>query len=210
MTSSTDTVCVDPFPALTELLSPGTGGRRSALDEARARAEAEGRDAGFRVGHAEGFDAGLAAGVDAVANRVEGLVELLAGRLDEAVAQQAAVADGLAATVVDVALQLAEAVLARELEVAQSPGRDALVRALREAPATGRLVARLHPADAELLAAGDVASSDDRPIEIVADPTVESGGCVLETPTGRVDALLSTAVARAADVLRSSGDEVDS
>jgi len=46
-----------------------------------------------------------------------------------------------------------------------------------------------------------IQSAENRRIEVVADPSVEPGGCLLDTPTGRVDALLSTALARAAEVL---------
>lgn len=206
MTSSTDTLRSDPFPPLGELLVPGDGG---ALAELRQRARAEGYEDGFAAGRAEGFDVGAAAGRALVADRVERVLAEVAAAAERARLDDAAIAESLGAVVLDAALELARAVVGRELALAESPGRDALLRALRAAPREGRLVARLNPADAELLGADDVAALSDRPVELVADPDVEPGGCLLETSTGSVDALLSSALGRVAEALLGTTEEAE-
>ena len=69
-------------------------------------------------------------------------VDAVLATLSDSVARQRAEEDQLTASlgpsVIDAALRIAEAVLGRELELADSPGRDALVRALRAAPERGR------------------------------------------------------------------------
>lgn len=201
MTSSTDTLRADPFPSLGELLLPRVGTSDGVLAELRGRAEAEGYAAGFDSGRAAGFDAGVVAGRALVGERVGAVLDTLTAEAERALSDAPVVAGSLGSAVVDAALALAAAVLGRELAVAASPGRDALLRALTEAPDEGRLVARLHPTDVELLDLDGIQSAENRRIEVVADPSVEPGGCLLDTPTGRVDALLSTALARAAEVL---------
>ena len=205
MTSSTDAPVVrtDPFPALGELLLPvaSAGSHGGILDELRARAEAEGRRAGYEQGRQDGFDRGLAEARSLVGERVDAVLASIEEAVARSQADDALVAASLGNAVVTAALEIAEAVLGREVALAESPGRDALVRALVAAPPTGHLVARLHPVDAELVAASDLPGSERRTIEIVGDPAIEPGGCVLDTPTGQVDALLSTALSRVAEAL---------
>ncbi len=94
------------------------------------------------------------------------------------------------------AFDLACALLGRELELARSPGRDAVARALSLAPATERFALHLNPADIETL--GDLEDLlAGRQCVLVPDPSVESGGCLLEAKDCQVDARLSTAVGRA-------------
>src|SRR5207244_12666208 len=83
--------------------------------------------------------------------------------------------DALARTAVD----LASAIIGRELQLADSPGADALARALALVPAGAAVVARLHPADAAVLA--------DRPdgVPVIAGPAVEAGGRLLEVGDSR-------------------------
>ncbi len=100
-------------------------------------------------------------------------------------------------TVVELALELARAVLGRELLAMADPAAEALGRALALAPDGGQLVARLHPADLATLADAGLARVELRP-----DPTVERGGCLVEGGGRRVDAQLGPALDRAAAELR--------
>lgn len=94
------------------------------------------------------------------------------------------------------AFDLACALLGRELELTASPGRDAVARALSLAPAAENLALRLNPADMETL--GDIEDLlIGRQCTLVPDPSIESGGCLLDAKDCHVDARLSTAVARA-------------
>jgi flagellar assembly protein FliH len=104
------------------------------------------------------------------------------------------------------AFELASVIVGRELELAQAPGLDALRRALRLVPDEDRLVVRLHPDDlqaarqaAEQAVAGERVSGS---LELVADPDVERGGCVVEAGPCRIDAQVGPAIERVRKVLR--------
>lgn len=158
-------------------------GRRAAL----AHAEAD------REERARAHDAVHARAVDEVARTADGLVRA-ADRLH---AESSAHRDALAATAVDLALQVAEAVLGRELQIAADPGRDALRRALAAVPEPGPVTVRLNPDD---LAALGPDALEGR-VTVRADPTLARGDAVAETDTCSVDATVAAALARVREVL---------
>lgn len=99
--------------------------------------------------------------------------------------------------VVHLALSLATEIVGRELRSTPEPVRDALRRALALAPDRGTAVCRVHPADAEVaqaVIAGDPMRREH--VEIVPDPRVELGGCVVEVGECRIDAQIGTALER--------------
>ena len=179
--------------------------------DARARGHAE----GFTAGYAEGLAAAAAeaavtaqrqaaAATAAQADRDAQLQAALAvlGTATDAFRAREAVSVGeVEDVVVDLALKVAQAVLDRELTVAQDPGRDAVRRALALAPHDAPATVRLHPDDVAAL--GDL---DDlaagRPVTVVSDPSVERGGCVADAAGRRIDAQIGAAVARVAAALR--------
>ena len=99
--------------------------------------------------------------------------------------------DALARAAVD----LASAIIGRELEVSVSPGADALARALALVPAGCTAVARLHPSDAASLEATPLPDAPGA-LTVIADPAVEPGGCILEVGDSRIDAQLGPALDR--------------
>jgi flagellar assembly protein FliH len=172
------------------------------IREAVARAAAEATKRGWRSGHEAGYEAGHREGVRAARAELTAVVHALsAAALD--VEQRAAtdLADA-AQTIAVAALELAESIVGRHIEAAADPGADALARALAMAP-PGRLVARLHPADVELFDATSL--PDDGRVTIVADPSIERGGCVIEGGATTVDAQVGPAIARAREALLQPG-----
>lgn len=216
MSSSTDTprrarvlrgVPIAPGPALADLGALSGAARRALNPAVVEEAQAAGHAAGYERGRAEGHEAG----------RQEALAEAAGIRVAFAEASTAALgalAEARAAlavretrslaeiedAVVAAAFDLATALVGRELELASSPGRDALSRALALVLDQERALARLHPDDVATL--GDHADlAPVRDITVVADPTVERGGCILEVGEGRIDAQLGSALARVKQVL---------
>jgi len=104
----------------------------------------------------------------------------------------------LTAAAVDLALQIAEAVLDRELEIATDPGADALRRALVGVPIDVPVTVRLHPADLDVLDRDVVA---DRAVTFLADASLTRGDAVVESEDGIVDAGIAAALARVREVL---------
>ena len=159
-----------------------------------AAEERRGYDSGYREGMAEGLAAGraaMAAESAAVLARLEAVIRSLDEAASDLHRRQALELAGLENALAQAAVDLASAIIGRELQVAQSPGADALARALALVPAGATATARLHPADAALIT--------DAPggLRIISDPAVESGGCILDVGDSRIDAQLGSALDRA-------------
>lgn len=191
MNSSTD-----PFPSLEELgalrTTAAAGGITSAdaamvIDDARRH----GYDDGFAAGTRDGLAQGTAAARSDAAFALTALTDAI----EDLHRRETIGIHDVATEVVQLALEVAEAVIGRELALAKHPGRDALVRALALAPDRGAARARLHPIDIATL--GDTtAATGGRQIDIVADESIERGGCILEVGATRIDAQLGAALDR--------------
>ncbi|MCK4177617.1 FliH/SctL family protein [Aciditerrimonas ferrireducens] len=177
-----------------------------SLEEQLALARAEGFAEGRQVGRSEAEDEARREVVEAIGTLSEALRQAVAAwKVAGAAAVQVAEED-----VVALALDLAEAVLERELALQRTPVVEALQRCLRLAPDLGPLTVRIHPEElaslqeAEGLAAlGPVLG--DRTVEVVPDETVAPGGCLLEAGPCRIDGQIPSALARARAVLATLG-----
>ncbi len=120
---------------------------------------------------------------------------MAAERLHQATAQVCA---GLETQVTALAFRLVEDILGRELELASSPGTDAVRRALALVPEDPVVTLRMHPDDIcaetlELCPAGT---------RVVADASLSRGDAIAELDSGVIDARVSTATARVREVWR--------
>lgn len=106
----------------------------------------------------------------------------------------------LASETVDLALEIAEAVLGHEVAASADPGADALARCLELAPSSGDLVARLHPEDAAQL--GEVDGLNDRGVTIHPDPSLARGDAVVMIDDATIDARMSESLRRVGEALR--------
>lgn len=170
---------------------------------------AEGHAEGKAVGYAEGYQRGNEEAADRALQfmqereaRLRDALDALASAAAACNERQRAAIDDIEESIVSAIFDLAETVVGRELSHTRTPGRDALARALSLAKTHGPAVARLHPQDLETV--GDLSELvPGRTIELVGDPSVEPGGCILEAGAQRVDAQIGTAIARAKQALLS-------
>ncbi|MFG1925794.1 FliH/SctL family protein [Cryptosporangium sp. NPDC048952] len=106
---------------------------------------------------------------------------------------------------VSAAFVLAEAVLGRELALADSPGRDAVARALELVPVGRPVLVRVNPADhATLTAEADHEGPlviDGRTVTLEPDAALASGDAIAESDATVVDARLSAALLRVGEAL---------
>ena len=170
----------------------------------RTRDITEERDAqlraGFEAGYAEGLQAGhLQAAADGavLAGQVGSLLAAL-GRAAQALetcttAELGAVEDAIVAG----ALELAEAILGREVDQDRA-ATDAVARALALAPANVDIAVHVNPADAEIIEATGLPGN----VKLVADPAVIQGGCMARVGDCTIDARLGAALERAKEALR--------
>lgn len=177
--------------------------RAQVLAQVTEAAHTAGYQAGHEAGQAAGHEAGLAAG------QAAGQAEWAdrTARLDALLGSvQAQLADGIAGhedLMVELAFEAVVRILGQAAPTAQ--GVRGVVReaigALRDRE---QVLVRLSPRDAGLLRAmqGDLAGlAGSTGLEIVADETIELGGCLLETAHGGLDARLETQMQRLRELL---------
>lgn len=180
---------------------------RDRAEEAEERARLR-REAGYADGYAEGYAAGLAqAARDSEAEAIEH--RRAAARLGQAAAALQDAATQLAqrdavtlaaieADVLALALALAEEIVGRELRATDAPVLDALGRAARLVPDRGDVVVRVHPDDATVVTAAVAAHPAGWPgeVQVLGDPAIEPGGCVLDVGECRIDVQVGAAIER--------------
>ncbi|MCP3911072.1 MAG: hypothetical protein GY713_08985 [Actinomycetia bacterium] len=174
-----------------------TSAQRRNIAYLEQQAAERGHAEGFKRGMEEGHEQGLTSSRAEVHTALDGL-DAAAGQLKaEAEKLQIEMDDKL----LDLALEVVQVLLDRELEVAEHLGNDALRRALRVAPPVGDIRARLNPIDLAALA-GDGDPVDPRVVELVADHSLDRGDCMLEVGSTLIDARISTALARFREALQ--------
>jgi flagellar assembly protein FliH len=194
-------------------LATGSSLTVAAVDQATlAQLRQSAYDEGFAQGLQEGVVAGwaeaerrLAEESDRRRTETAALVATLSAATERAVAAARLRLHELADELLDTALTLAEDVLGHDVRWSPSAGQDALRRALAVlGDDVATFVARLHPDDVESLGAspGPAGAS----FEVVADPTVGRGGCIVEAGAARVDARLGAAMARVRAALSAEVD----
>ncbi len=166
------------------------------IDDARDAA----RSAGFQQGRQEG----LAAGLQAAKARVEEQQAALVRSVEAAVTglndRAEELGQQLSLRVSELAIEVARAVLDREVEAADDPGAEAIARCLDLVPDSGCLAVRLHPDDAAGL--GPIPGVGDRELVVIADPTLSPGDAIVAVDQITIDARLSESLRRVAEALR--------
>ncbi|HZP30984.1 MAG TPA: FliH/SctL family protein [Acidimicrobiia bacterium] len=162
-------------------------------------------DPAMEQGYRDGYEAGLAEARRQEAARIDELrvaASAMARAADALVAAQTAALGHVEAVLPQMAFELTELLLGRELELAQNAGRDAVARALAVTPEASAVTVRLNPHDAALVGdLGDLAGG--RPLTVVADPQVAPGDCLADADTTRIDATLAGALDRVRRALTS-------
>jgi len=172
------------------------------LADARAQVDAAiaaGREEGYRDGTAQGLqETGTAAAAFAEgARRLEELAEQL---------RRDAVRDATA-----LAVEVAARVLRAELAARPERVADVVRGAIRRAADRSALVARVSPRDLAACRAAAPAIMEEMGgiarLEVVDDPRVSPGSCLLETASGDVDATVESQLARILEALTAPPDE---
>ena len=159
----------------------------------------------------QGFEQGRLAGVDAgtreLATRIEAVEKILDALARPLEDLDHRVEAELLALVQAVVRQLVR----REMHL--DPGH--LIGVIREGLAalplaTGDVVVRLHPADADAIRERLADTQDERAWRLEADPLLERGGCLIASPRSNIDARLEARLARViAQLLEDDRDEPD-
>ena len=191
----------------------GLSVRRRPLDPGRpidyaslstcALVEGVSTDRGYEAGYADGQRDAETAARDAErasVARVDNAVAALSRSVDAARSAYEERSAELESAVPRFAFELLEALFGRESVLAVDPGREAVARALALDESSLPAVARLSPDDADTI--GELADlAPSRPLTVVADPTVEPGGAMVEIGSTTIDSQLSRALERVRAVI---------
>lgn len=162
---------------------------RQVMQEAQAQAvevTRQAREAGQRQAKAE----------------AERLLATAQGVLDEVRAWRAATLAGAEADVLDLVTAVAHLMLGEGVALERPALQAAFARALAEAKPLGNLRAHLHPEDAECLGPHwPRQAPSGQALELVVDPAIRRGGCLIEGEHGTVDARIETQLQTALEAL---------
>jgi flagellar biosynthesis/type III secretory pathway protein FliH len=159
---------------------------------AAAEAEADRiRSEARAAGHAEGFAAGRELAVDAMAPTVHAALEVLGSMR----ALEGDHADRIEQQAIELAMQVAERVVAGALSVEPARVLDVVRGALRTLVERERVTVLAHPDDVELLRE---AFPD---LDVFEERRVRRGGAILRTAYGEIDARLETKLERARETI---------
>lgn len=174
-----------------------------------ARQYEEGREAGYQAGLLEAAreqelwaERAAAREQAATAERDRqwrAALEALRCAVDDAAAS-ATVSD-LYDAAVPMAVQIAEVLVGHHLRVEDCAARDAVERALTDIPRGSDVTVHLHPDDTHLTPDSIADLAPGCAVQVVADPTVERGGCVVNIGDRTIDAQIGAALERVREVL---------
>lgn len=119
----------------------------------------------------------------------------------ELVQQQERLLDELRPHVLKLALELARAIMGREV-ASTSVIEHSLQQALQQLHLATRVTVRLHPDDLAYVQAQQTEPSEQVPVlTFIADPAIDRGGCYLQSDRGDIDARLATQLAHLGQAL---------
>lgn len=176
-------------------------------EEAREQGYTEGLKQGRQEGFAQGEREGRAAGLDQARQTMHEAARLLSET-------QATINKRWAEhelEVVTLATEIASRIIRKEVS---ESSRDIAVRMIREAARKAvernKAIIRVHPDDFHGIDLESIRNGFQE-IDLVADPNVEPGGCLIETPRGIIDGQIRTQMTRLFDALleeaRKKGDD---
>lgn len=155
----------------------------------------------------KGYAQGERSGEEAAAGRGDAMLRRLAGTIDEVAALRTDLMRRTERELVNLALVIAERIIAREVtldrELLVTMARVAIDRLGERASAT----IRLNPADhAALEAARGRDAALGGPVQIVADPHVSRGGCLVQSDFGLMDLSIQAQMSEMSRALLGTGD----
>ncbi len=163
--------------------------RELALQQGYAHGHASGLDEGFRKGHTEGLTLGLNEGREQAALEIGYLHQLA-----QDFGQQIAHADSaIAHDLLDLALDLAKAMLKTALQVKPELVLPVVVDAVQYLPVLHQpAIVVMHPDDSALVHAHMGDELEKNGWRVVEDESIGRGGCKIDTANNQIDASAAT------------------
>ncbi len=172
----------------------------------REEARIEGYGAGYAAGHAEGHADAIALGKEETDQRLLPLRDLA----DNFSAALQSADTMIAADVLELALQLSKAMLKQALQVRPSLILPIVRDAIEYLPSLQQpALLMLNPEDAEVVREGIGEELEKGGWRVIDDPSIERGGCKVDTASNQIDAQASARWARLTHALGKNVDWLD-
>ncbi len=170
-----------------------------AAAAAGARAFSAGQvvnDDGHAAGYAAGLERGLADGRQQAAEQLAADGARLAGLFDSLAAPLADVEQDVVDSVLQLACALARQVVRRELTAMPARISELIREGVAALPPTARqITVHLNPQDMDLVRSAAPRGRNDARWELLADASLDRGGCRITTESSEVDLTLETRLA---------------
>lgn len=178
---------------------------RRVLAEAHRQAEQMRRDA-IRQGYTEGLQLAQQEAQTAYQQAVEALRNEVSKLVEAILRERERLWEQMEPQVIDLVLDIARKVLREEIQARREATLSIIKHALRRVADTEQVRIRVHPEDLQIAREhrDDFLAVCDgvKHLEIVDDQRVGGGGCIIETPSGTIDASLRTQMASIENALR--------
>jgi len=159
---------------------------------------------GLADGEKNGRAEGRAAGKAEMQKSISGVQGKITQVLKSFEAQKDAVLNKSERKTLEIIFQAVEKIIRREAAMNRDVTLNIVKAAIAETAKTDAVTVRVNPADVQAVEMGKAfwlpVSAQIKEIKIVEDPRVESGGCILDSPSGSVDARLSTQIEKVKEV----------
>lgn len=190
------------------------------LEAVVEQAAMEARARGFRAGHSAGYAAGRAEGLALLEEQrrlmaeqddidrerrkayLEELRDAVTVATRRALDVQVPTLDQLYDTIATMAVELAEDLVGHHLEVGGHAAKDALTRAMAQAPRGVKVTVLLHPDDYAEVNDFAMGITEWDILRCVADPRVERCGAIVQAENLEIDAQYGPAFERVRKVVR--------
>ena len=168
---------------------------KQAKEQAKEKAlhiEKEAYEKGFAQGEKDGLELGQKLGEQ----RIETVVQQMATLLQEIQNQRDSLYKTYEREMLQLALSISKKILHHELQVNEEVITATLREVSKHIVDQRKIVIRLNPVDLQFLQtrAGSVLSAEKggQGVEMIKDPSITRGGCVVETAFGSIDGTIET------------------
>jgi flagellar biosynthesis/type III secretory pathway protein FliH len=177
------------------------------MEQAHVQALTESGQKKYNDGYAEGHDKGLQEGLDE-ARRV---IRSFDQAVNDAISQRAAMLEEARHKILDLVMQISKKVTFDALSLDPEKTAEIISRVIDQLVDKSRIKIKVHPdhlphveQNIDRFLSESVAIKE---LSIEADPRVQAGGCFIETPSGDVDARLSSQFDVIEQLIKSGEDE---
>ncbi|MCD6304046.1 MAG: hypothetical protein J7M21_03695 [Planctomycetes bacterium] len=102
----------------------------------------------------------------------------------------------------ELAVEIARKVINQEIQAGRCDVAPIVAEALGQVPSRSGAVVHLNPGDYAASGLAEQLAAEGLDVSVRPDPDVPPGGCVIETPEGRIESTVESKLAEIADALR--------